>query len=774
MESVYIDIHIHTSENPDSLNLSYDIDTLFKNIRQSSQGQKALISFTDHNTINKRVYLDALSKCGNDIHLLLGVELHVHYVSSTEAYHCHMLFKNDITDNEIDDINAILDKLYPHKVVEKKDESIPTLDVLINEFDSYDFVLLPHGGQTHATFDKSIPTGRRFDTMMERSVYYNQFDGFTARSESGREETDQYFKRLGISGFVNLITCSDNYNPSRYPEAKDSKAEALIPTWMFANPTFEGLRLSLSEKSRLVYQQQKPSSWSEYIEQVKYSNGKIDIDVNFSSGLNVVIGGSSSGKTLLVDSIWRKLSNDSFETSHYNEFEVNKINIINSSGIQPHYLSQNYIMQVVGDDSDHRIESIDIIRSIFPDNTEVTNQVNASLATLKEDVSQLIQTVKKIESIEDRLRKTSQIGHLLVMSNVKKNIFNAIVPKEDVRSTIQYDKSKKDRHIETLKDIKSFISKNPFAKGVSTNIDALIELLQKLYKYSELENAVYNTIQLATESYATQLRTENQEEQTKTQEFNGLINNIIQYVYLNRKFKKHLDSIATYNEKVDTKDITSAGHHLYISNQFIMNKEAVLEAFNKLLKTDKKIIAFDSIRPNNLYDTNFSKKSPKVQDYDDFSKRVCEEFSQRNKTIYKITTKDGNDFENLSAGWKTSVLLDLILGYDKDIAPIIIDQPEDNLATKYINDGLVEAIKKVKTQKQIILVSHNATIPMMGDAQQIIYCKNVQGKIVIRSAPLEGSIDGKPVLDLIASITDGGKPSIKKRVKKYNLKKFTE
>ena len=145
-----------------------------------------------------------------------------------------------------------------------------------------------------------------------------------------------------------------------------------------------------------------------------------------------------------------------------------------------------------------------------------------------------------------------------------------------------------------------------------------------------------------------------------------------------------------------------------------------------------------------------------------------------NKTVYKIKTKDDKDFESLSAGWKTSVLLDLILGYDKDIAPIIIDQPEDNLATKYINDGLVAAIKKVKKNKQIILVSHNATIPMRGDAQQIIYCENSQGKIVIRSAPLEGEINGTPVLDLIASITDGGKPSIKKRVKKYNLKKFTE
>lgn len=69
-------------------------------------------------------------------------------------------------------------------------------------------------------------------------------------------------------------------------------------------------------------------------------------------------------------------------------------------------------------------------------------------------------------------------------------------------------------------------------------------------------------------------------------------------------------------------------------------------------------------------------------------------------------------------------MLDLILGYDQDIAPIIIDQPEDNLATKYINDGLVKAIKNVKSTKQIILVSHNATIPMMGDAQQIIYCEN--------------------------------------------------
>ena len=34
MNPVYIDVHIHTSENPDSLNKNYDGDTLFANIRK--------------------------------------------------------------------------------------------------------------------------------------------------------------------------------------------------------------------------------------------------------------------------------------------------------------------------------------------------------------------------------------------------------------------------------------------------------------------------------------------------------------------------------------------------------------------------------------------------------------------------------------------------------------------------------------------------------------------------------------------------------------------
>ena len=63
---------------------------------------------------------------------------------------------------------------------------------------------------------------------------------------------------------------------------------------------------------------------------------------------------------------------------------------------------------------------------------------------------------------------------------------------------------------------------------------------------------------------------------------------------------------------------------------------------------------------------------------------------------------------------------------------------------------------------------------MLGDAQNVILCRNDNGKIVIKSSPLEGKIEGKTMVDYVAEITDGGKPSIKKRVKKYNLKSFRE
>jgi len=777
MEPIYTDIHIHTSENPDNLNENYDWRTLLEKVKNKAVGAKILLSLTDHNTINKVVYMDMISHLQEHpmISLLLGVELHINYRKECSAYHCHILFKDNITEDSINRVNVILDKLYPHKQVEKKDENIPTLDRIIQDFDEFDYLLLPHGGQSHATFDTAIPKGMKFDTTMERSIYYNQFDGFTARGKDKLDDTYDYFQKLGIKDFVNLITCSDNYHPDRYPSAKAADATPFIPTWILAEPSFDGLRLALSESTRLIYSETKPDNWAEYIRSAKLDADNADIDVVFTSGLNVIIGGSSSGKTMLADSIVRKIKGGDdptiFSTSNYEKYEVSRINVDNPTGRHPHYIEQNYIMQIVNSQDTSDLTSIDILKELFPKDNEFNTKVENGISILRQDVTKLMNCVEKIEDIENKLNNLTQIGKLLVKGTVQHNITNGLIPLDEERRYLKYTESDYKDNFQRLESIKLFLHNNSLVENCDTEIDTVIGRLSQAYRYSLIDGKVYGVIKQYHNDYDNKLKEQDSESQSKTQEFNRVLGLLRDYASQTKLFKHFLQKIATYNITEMSKKVISMGHILDISNHFELTKDKVNEAFNELLKKDYRISTYDSITPQVLYKSHFSQK-PKVEGYPQFIKKVIDHFISENVQRYQIKTNDGRDFSNLSAGWKTSILLDLILGYEEDTAPIVIDQPEDNLATSYINEGLVKAIKKVKSKKQVILVSHNATIPMMADAQNIIFCKNENNKIIIRSSALEGEIDGEPVLDLVAKITDGGKASIKKRVKKYNLKKF--
>ena len=305
MQAIYIDLHIHTSDDANHLNESYDIAELVSQIKKYNGDAPFMISLTDHNIINKSAYLKARNL---NLNLILGVELHIKNREDTKSYHCHIYFNSPIEEKAIDQINEILNNLYPNKLPNRSDENTPDIQDIINNFDAFDFLLLPHGSQKHGAFNYSIKEGENLDNAINRSIYYNQFDGFTSRSTKGLEATHRYFERLGISEFINLVTCSDNYSPSIYPRSHSGNDDDFIPTWMFAQPSFDGLRLSLSEGTRLVASHERPIRQSDYIGHVELKNEHIDINVDLSEGLNVVIGGSSSGKTLFVDSLYRNIS----------------------------------------------------------------------------------------------------------------------------------------------------------------------------------------------------------------------------------------------------------------------------------------------------------------------------------------------------------------------------------------------------------------------------------------------------------------------------------
>lgn len=769
MKPVYIDIHIHTSENPNEINTGYNCDVLMEQVRKVSGKADVLLSLTDHNTINKKAYLDLKNKVDN---LILGVELHIRKYAGCPPYHCHMLVNVPIEEEYIDKVNCILDKLYPNKIVTDSMDNIPTIEIISNEFDEYDYLLLPHGGQAHKTFDKAMEKGKKFDTTLEKSIYYNQFDGFTARSSSGLEETVEYFKRLGINEFINLLTCSDNYNPERYPEAKSKEAQKYTPTWMFASPTFEGLRLSLSESTRLVYSDEMPELWNECIGSIQLHNEKIDIDVSLSPGLNVVIGGSSSGKTLFVDSVYRKLDND-YEDCKYKDFCIEDILIENPSGVVPHYINQNFIISIL-QNKDKDINDIPIIAKVFPMENEIDANIRNKLADFREHINRLVDAVKRIDEIQDSVKKIPNPNRLLFSQKIQSNILSGLEPSEIEIEKCNFKESDRQKYQNVLEELSRIFEKNIFSKDMSREIGAIKSEINRLAKISSYAEDVTRVIGSHKNQLDQELALTNQEGQSIRKNREMLVELIDSYLRELNKFQTELQYIAQYNVSCKTNEIEVRGHKLSIENSFELTQQIILESINDLLKSTNKITGFAEIVPEKLFKKNFKERGPKVGDYKEFIDKLYDKISALNRKKYKIVTSNGQEFESLSPGWKSAVILDLLLGYDRDAAPIIIDQPEDNLATNYINRDLIQLIKLVKKKKQIILVSHNATIPMLGDAQNIILCKNEKGKIRVYSQPLEGYVDEKSMVDYIAEITDGGKSSIKKRVKKYNLKSFKE
>lgn len=126
--------------------------------------------------------------------------------------------------------------------------------------------------------------------------------------------------------------------------------------------------------------------------------------------------------------------------------------------------------------------------------------------------------------------------------------------------------------------------------------------------------------------------------------------------------------------------------------------------------------------------------------------------------------------EDLSTGQKaTAVLLLLLLESD---APLIVDQPEDDLDNRFITEGVVPRMREGKQRRQFVFSTHNANIPVLGDAELIVGL-TASGEADggrARIAPEHvGSIDARPVRELVEEILEGGKEAFERRRRKYGF-----
>ncbi len=130
---------------------------------------------------------------------------------------------------------------------------------------------------------------------------------------------------------------------------------------------------------------------------------------------------------------------------------------------------------------------------------------------------------------------------------------------------------------------------------------------------------------------------------------------------------------------------------------------------------------------------------------------------------YTINYRD-KELKHHSLGQRASALLLFVLSQQENDV-IFIDQPEDDLDNQTIYEDVIKLIRKMKFSTQFIFATHNANLPVLGDAEHVHSCRYSDGNISLKS----GSIDNPDLQKEIIDIMEGGEDAFNKRKEIYRI-----
>jgi energy-coupling factor transporter ATP-binding protein EcfA2 len=129
-------------------------------------------------------------------------------------------------------------------------------------------------------------------------------------------------------------------------------------------------------------------------------------------------------------------------------------------------------------------------------------------------------------------------------------------------------------------------------------------------------------------------------------------------------------------------------------------------------------------------------------------------------------TPSYRSIESLSKGQQCTAILHLLLLRNQD--PLVLDQPEDNLDNAFIADRIVSELRKAKFERQFLFATHNANIPVFGNAEWIGVFQSQDGSGNIPKE-LQGAIDLPEIQRWASDLLEGGKAAFMQRKNKYHF-----
>lgn len=788
-----IDLHIHSNFSDKTKDRDYKGAFSVGTLKQKLiENDVAIFSITDHNIINVEAYREYYNdyKESEDPLLLLGLELDilVSRKAKERTYHTLLIF-NCHKIETVESINATLESIYTNKNINDLKQRKVTIEDIATYFKELDFFFIPH-----AYSDKDIVTAYKDGAIEEAQKMVLLMS--CALEKVTREEVIEAYN----NGFNNLLTAnfqskndipyinfSDNHCIDNYPCRH--KGENNIGNHDFyyikGSKNFESIRLAFIDPSSRIKtstQYNDINHLNNTIDSLKIKDAdSIDNTVlKFSPHLNVIIGGRSSGKSLLMWLLGKKI-NTSVPDDKYKKYNSDCVLIKSKNDSDYVFTTAQsdliYIKQgdIINYFEDGKLEELARKSKKFDDYNNCKAEFQTHKTTLNNIVSEFIDTYK---NVYDNDPKKSFTLHGRTIDNILSDHFIIKLDKEEL---LRLDKSQLITDSENLlvrlqADI-DMLSTSQILKLTETESQLIVyfkkliqdktELLQKKTSINSLKNKFINEVNAIISASNGTLNQEAKEKEQSNSNLKRLINEInklfIDVHSLVQKSKKleefTLSHKQSFNVEQDINLVLDASTNSSTKDLIldgINNSDTNKSLFYNMLSLLYKPLSFKNIGGNTP--DNLRKK---------IESQLKTAKSNIDLPMDYLEYEDGETSKDKSPGYNSEKYLDIVLN-NPDVRIVFIDQPEDNLGNKFIAETLVTLIRKIKFKKQIFLVTHNPSVVVYGDAESVILAKNNDNQISYEQITLEKSAAQKEICDVL----DGGEYIFNNRYKKYNIQRI--
>lgn len=789
-----IDLHIHSyySKHKDGNLVEYNkIDNTNVLIKKIIEKKINIFSITDHDVFSYDLYknLKIEEEKDNCIKKVLpGIEFSVSFQQSTlkeKTVHVIAIF-DDSDEEKLMNISNIIS-------TQTKDGTfIPKYD-LNNEFSENKFteilreinlsvLLIAH--------QKSSPTGKSITksdllTLKERSnelLFTCYFDALEFKNRNNEMFNNSFVTKTELDSKIGFITGTDCHSWENYPfmnakeeqEYKNDNTDVLF-TYAKCLPTFKGLKMCFTDYSRFSYENRFFST-NCALDKLSISLDGANYSIPLSRGINVIIGDNSVGKSLFLYSLLDKEFSSKFNKTKISGYKkyIDKHHIKLSNEIEKNDIFQYDCQGEIRDKFEkNEFKKDKFLSSFFEGDVNTSNHktiLNNELIRLKSII---------IESEKNFQRHNSLLKIDFTISEDGKNSLNLtqIKEKRNSKKTIyQNNYEWLDLVLTNLNNRSKIQFETDELEYIDKHIVKYLFNLNKKYKQKYSDEvffddvyAKYQTILNDYKSEWARAGTAYQEQLTRIHdELSTVKDSFIELLKYQIQKKDYIPNVPE-TDIIPNKHINQNYNFVNTCNIDKINSQYFMEVFSKCFKKGKIV---------NPYETNYNQLNDSVSNIPDDSTgfdylilKMKKNFDSdlKSKQIINPVDRENDIHKELSAGMNQRSYFHIISGETQNKGIYVVDQPEDGVSQKAINEYVLEDFKKMSRNRQIIFVTHNPQFIVNLDVDNVIFIgKNDEnGNLYINSGALEYENDDYSMLSVISDNIEGGIEALRKRWKRY-------